>query len=86
MPREVERKGRAWSRAFGRAVRSRRLDMGLSQEGLGFRCDLDRTYVGGVERGERNPTLRVIVRLAEGLEIDVSRLMRQAEAELGPTS
>ena len=42
--------------------------------------------IGGVERGERNPTLRVIVRLAEGLEIEVSRLMRQAEAEVGPTT
>ena len=57
--------------------------MGVSQEGLGFRCSLDRTYVGGVERGERNPTLRVMVQLAEGLEIDLSRLMRQAEVEVG---
>ena len=59
---------------------------GLSQEDLSFRCDLDQPYVGGVERGERNPTLRVIVRLAEGLEIEVSRLMQQAEAEVGRTT
>jgi len=41
--------------------------MGLSQEELGFDSDLDRTYISGIERGVRNPTLAVILRLSKAL-------------------
>lgn len=55
-------------RAFGRNVRARRIEMGLSQEKLGERAGLHRTYVGSVERGERNLALDAIWQLADALE------------------
>lgn len=70
-------------RAFGSAVRETRGQLGLSQEALGFRCGLDRTYVSGIERGVRNPTVRIIYRLAKGLETTGSELLRRAEEGLG---
>lgn len=54
-------------RRFGKRVRSKRDDLGISQEELAARADLDRTYVGGVERGERNVSLVNIHRLAKAL-------------------
>lgn len=53
--------------AFGNAVRKRRRDAGLSQEALAHLASLDRTYISGIERGVRNPSLENIVRIAEGL-------------------
>ena len=72
-----------WLKAFGQAVRELRTRIGISQEALGPKCGLDRTYVSGIERGIRNPTLLVIVRLAEGLETTPSELMRLAQKRLG---
>jgi transcriptional regulator with XRE-family HTH domain len=57
-------------RTFGRNVRQLRIDRGLSQESLADALDVHRTFVGGVERGERNLTLRTIERLCERLEAD----------------
>jgi transcriptional regulator with XRE-family HTH domain len=71
--------------AFGRAVRARREALGLSQEALAERCDLDRTYISGVERGRRNPTVQAVFRIGLGLNTPPSELMRAAEAELGLT-
>lgn len=68
--------------AFGNAVRERRHELGLSQEELGYRCGLDRTYVSGIERGVRNPTLKVIWQLADGLEVEASALFRSAESSV----
>lgn len=68
--------------AFGTAVRELRVQLGLSQEALGFKCGLDRTYVSGIERGVRNPTVRIIYRLAQGLETTGSELLRKAEEHL----
>lgn len=53
--------------ALGRAVRELRARRGLSQEQLGFRCDLHRNYVGAIERGEINPTFRILLKLERGL-------------------
>lgn len=55
--------------AFGARVRYLRFKAGLSQEELADRSGLDRTYVGGIERGERNPALRNIIRLADALGV-----------------
>lgn len=52
---------------FGRNVRAARHAAGLSQEELAHRSGLHRTYIGGIERGERNPSLENIVALAVGL-------------------
>lgn len=67
--------------AFGRAIRERREREGLSQEDLALRADLDRTYVSGVERGVRNPTVRSILRIAEALGVQPSALWSRAERE-----
>ena len=61
--------------AFGQAVRAKREALGLSQEALAERCDLDRTYVSGVERGRRNPTVQAVYRLARGLDTPAATLL-----------
>lgn len=59
---------------FGRTVRKYRVASGLSQEELAATAGLHRTYVGGIERGERNVSLENIVRLARALKIHPSIL------------
>lgn len=49
-------------RVLGYLVRQRRTELGISQEELGLRANLDRTYISGVERGVRNPSLTALVR------------------------
>ena len=61
---------------FGQRVRKLRLEAGLSQEAFAEKCDLDRTYVGGIERGERNLALRNINEIARGLGVSLAELMR----------
>lgn len=59
---------------FGNALKKRRLELGISQEELADRAKLHRTYVGDVERGERNLSLKNVEKLAQALEISVSVL------------
>jgi transcriptional regulator with XRE-family HTH domain len=54
---------------FGERLRELRKQKGLSQEGLALACDLDRTYIGGVERGERNISLLNIHKIAAALQM-----------------
>lgn len=61
-------------RHFGQRVRQLRLDMAISQEELAARCQLDRTYISGVERGQRNISLKNIAALAAALNISLSTL------------
>lgn len=60
---------------FGQRVRQLRKDAGYSQESFADKCGLDRTYMGGIERGERNVALRNIYRIAHALDISLSELM-----------
>jgi transcriptional regulator with XRE-family HTH domain len=62
--------------SFGERVRSLRHSANLSQEALADLCDLDRTYIGGIERGERNPSLRNMARLARSLNVSLTKLMQ----------
>jgi len=71
--------------AFGRAIRDLRRDRGISQEQLGYESGLHRTYVGGIERGERNPSLANILRIADALGVSASQLLAQTERTLGWT-
>jgi transcriptional regulator with XRE-family HTH domain len=54
------------------ALRKARL---LTQEELAERADLHPTYIGGIERGERNPTVYTLLRIAEGLEVEIKDLL-----------
>lgn len=59
---------------FGKRVRVLRAQRGLTQDELARRCRLHRTYVGSVERGERNVSLDAIYALAAGLDVAPGRL------------
>jgi transcriptional regulator with XRE-family HTH domain len=60
--------------AFGARIRAVRRVRKLSQEALAQQAGLDRTYIGGIERGERNVSLRNIKRLADALQVDPREL------------
>lgn len=67
---------------LGNRIRALRNEMGLSQEAFADKCGIDRTYMSGIERGVRNPTLVVICAISDGLEMDLSQLfMFDVEAE-----
>lgn len=59
---------------FGNNVKKYRMKINLSQEQLALKAGLDRTYIGGVERGERNISLNNIKKLSIALEIKISKL------------
>jgi len=61
---------------FGTRVRELRKEQGLSQEAFADRCGLDRTYIGGIERGERNVALKNIALIARALGITISQLTK----------
>ena len=61
---------------FGKAVRRIREQKGLSQEGLADLCYLHRTYIGGIERGERNVGLLNLLRLSKALKVLPSELLQ----------
>jgi transcriptional regulator with XRE-family HTH domain len=63
-------------RRFGRAVRKRREKLGISQEEFADLCGLHRTYMGGIERGERNISLANVEKIARALKIALSELFR----------
>jgi transcriptional regulator with XRE-family HTH domain len=65
--------------ALGTALRELRTARGLSQERLAQNSGMDRTYVGGIERGERNPAYANVRRLAAALEVPASELLARAE-------
>jgi len=73
--------GKSLHDVFGRVVRRRREKLGLSQEELGYKAGLHRTYVSLLERGRRNPSLNVVAALARGLGTSTVALMGDLEAE-----
>lgn len=75
MAREISRRALGRRRAFGRRVRSLRSQRGLSQEALAELAGIHRTYVGSVERGERNIALDNIHALADALDVSPARLV-----------
>ena len=66
-------------RALGVAVRETRARRGLSQEDLGFASHLHRNYIGAIERGEINPTFRILLTLTHGLNLPLSELIELTE-------
>jgi len=67
--------------AFGAAIRSLRAQRELTQEALAERSQMDRTYLSGIERGVRNPSLTNILRIATSLEVTPAELFVRAEGE-----
>ena len=61
---------------FGNRVRELRKSQGYSQESFAAECGLDRTYLGGIERGERNVALRNVAVVAKALKIPISELAK----------
>jgi transcriptional regulator with XRE-family HTH domain len=61
---------------FGKAVRRKRQELGVSQEAFADMCELDRTYIGGIERGERNVALVNIEKIAKTLRLSIAQLFR----------
>lgn len=64
---------------FGIAVRVRRIALGLSQEQLAYMADLHRTYIGSVERGERNVSLINIIAFCKALNVKPSELLKDLD-------
>ncbi len=65
--------------ALGRKIRALRTERGWSQEGFADNCGLDRTYIGGIERGERNLAVLNLLRIARTLQVDVGALFEMVE-------
>ena len=65
---------------FGKILREARKSADLTQEKLAFKAGLDRTYISLMERGQRSPTLDVLLRLCEALELLPSELMKELES------
>ena len=65
--------------AFGATIRRLRLKKGLSQRALAERSDLDVTYISGIERGVRNPSLKSLETLAKGLGCSISETCKDLD-------
>ena len=77
MPRGV-----GLERLFGRILQELRTERGLSQEKLGFESDYHRTYISQLERGQKNPSLKAIFRLAKALGVKPSGMIRRIESRV----
>jgi transcriptional regulator with XRE-family HTH domain len=69
--------------AFGGAVRGIRKQQGVSQASLALKCGLDRTYISGIERGARNPSLTNIFKIAAALDTSPAELFARAQGAQG---
>lgn len=72
--------------ALGLAIRELRRASGVSQEAFAASCGLHRTYIGGIERGERNVSFANLLRIADALDVRPSELLDRYEHRLRETS
>ncbi len=70
-------------KTFGSEVKRRRTSFGLSQEELAHLCDLHRTYIGSIERGERNISLQNITVISKALKCSSSELLKCLDGDVG---
>lgn len=68
-----------YRRVLGENVKAARDALDLSQEELALEIEIDRTYISGIERGVRNPSLDVIVKIADGLQKTPGELLTAPE-------
>lgn len=66
-----------WRKIVGSNIRRRRTAAELTQEQLAFAAEIDLTYVGGIERGKRNPTVLVLARIAKALSLQPADLFQK---------
>lgn len=71
---------------IGERLRSLRLSAGLTQEGLAERADLHTTYIGQLERGEKNATIETVCKLADALNVPAARLFAHLPGPAGQPS
>lgn len=74
--------GKELAQALGRVVRKLRTEQGYSQENFAYEAGIHRTFMGMIERGQRNVTLSTLFRLATGLKMTAAEITRLLEAEL----
>ena len=75
--------GSSLQKRFGDILRRLRVERKLSQEDLAFHSGLSRTYIAYLESGKYKPTLESLIKLAQGLEMKPSEIIRELERELG---
>ena len=63
---------------LGKAIRDKRLEQGFSQENFADKCGVHRTYIGSIERGERNVSLKNLLTIATALKMKTSELLKLA--------
>lgn len=61
---------------LGKRIRYIRESQGISQEKFAYKLDIDRTYISGIERGIRNPTVKILQIIASGLGVTLSELFK----------
>ena len=66
-------------RKFGEVVKELRLEKNLSQESLAFQSGIDRTYIGDIEKGNRNISLQIIIQLSQAFQISLSDFFKKIE-------
>ncbi len=71
----MEKKRDKFLESVGRQIRARRKDRGWSQERLAHLCAVDRTFIGGIERGERNTSLLTLRKIASAMNCGVADLL-----------
>jgi transcriptional regulator with XRE-family HTH domain len=69
-----------WEEIVGQTVRRLRTARGLTQEELAHGADIDTRYVGGIERGEENPSVAILGRIAEVLDTHPAELLKEPVA------
>lgn len=67
--------------AFGKVLREQRLKAGYSQEGLADAAGCDRTFIGMLERGQRQPTLETLFKIAKALDVAPAGLIARTSSE-----
>ncbi|QQG47868.1 MAG: helix-turn-helix transcriptional regulator [Candidatus Woesebacteria bacterium] len=60
---------------FGRKVQQTRKSKGVTQDALAASISMDRTYIGLIERGERNPTIRTLYKISKSLKVEAKELL-----------
>jgi transcriptional regulator with XRE-family HTH domain len=65
-----------WRAIVGANVRRARQRAGFTQEQVALQADIDLTYMGGIERGRRNPTIMVLARIADALGVEPAELLK----------